>query len=388
MERRILLLSVIAAAAASACAHAGSHPQAGRSSAASADATYDGTEIRRICLQNGIAGIGGGDVVRLVGDDGAGTLTIETLNGARSSIPAQSDAGRDTLCTIASGAMQVCPADDTHSGDVSVITVLSNTRGGAGTPSGTVSRGSPVMLFDYVHDGAGHGSPVALVTIDGQEGFLPDSEVCFATTYPDVSDVTAQLGMQTQYTAASNTYRKRSPDAIARVVVHNTEEPFEQTISDFTSGRNGTSAHVVLDRDGTLYRLVEDQFAAYHAGGSPDAMGNYNTSTLGVEVVAYDGSMFGGQLTDANFLSDAQQTSLLALLHAWMSEYGLTISDDILHDSGSAAGYADLEYAGAALTIHRLTKADRGTDCPRFLFEDSATGDEAFFRWREQNFGP
>ena len=67
-RRQHLLFFSMVAVAASACAHAGS-PQAGRASAAAAgEATYDGTEIRRICLQNGIAGVGGGDVVRLVGD--------------------------------------------------------------------------------------------------------------------------------------------------------------------------------------------------------------------------------------------------------------------------------------------------------------------------------
>jgi N-acetyl-anhydromuramyl-L-alanine amidase AmpD len=187
--------------------------------------------------------------------------------------------------------------------------------------------------------------------------------------------------------AASNTYRPRSPDTIFRVVVHNTEEPFAQTMHDFTSGDNGTAAHVVLDRDGTLYRVVEDQFSAYHAGGSPDGMGNYNTTTLGVEVVAYDGSQFGGQASDANFLSDAQATSLVALIQAWMSEYNLQLGDDILQNTSSAQGYADLEYASAPLTMHRLTKADRGTDCPKFLFADSPDGDEAFFRWRQQTFG-
>src|SRR5262249_24438713 len=67
--------------------------------------------IRRICLQNGIAGIGGGSIVRLQHDDGQGSLTIETLIRVRATIPAQSDAGRSTLCEVPAGPMRVCPED-------------------------------------------------------------------------------------------------------------------------------------------------------------------------------------------------------------------------------------------------------------------------------------
>jgi hypothetical protein len=163
---------------------------------------------------------------------------------------------------------------------------------------------------------------------------------------------------------------------ITRLVVHNTEATFASTMQLFTSGSAGTSAHVVLDRDGTLYRLVEDQYAAYHAGGNP--MGNFNDAALGVEVVAYD--------PGATFMTAAQNASLVRLLQAWMAQYNLQLSASTLDNSASVAGYADLEYAGAALTIHRLTKANRGTDCPLYLWADSSDGDQAFFDWRRQTF--
>jgi hypothetical protein len=355
-----------------------------------------------MCLQYGFGAIGGGSIVRLQGDNGSGTLTVETLNGVRANIPARSDAGQNTLCEVRSGAMIVCPADESHTGDVSTIDALSNLNGGSGTPSGTLARGASIALWDFVHDGNGRGSAVALVTVDGREHFIADSEVCFAQTYPDASAVTTKLRMHTKWArpdpttggttivsaaAAPNTYRLRSPDMISRIVVHNTEEPFTDTMRDFTSGRNGTSAHVVLDRDGTMYRVVEDQFAAHHAGSSSDGMGNYNTATVGVEVVAYDASGFGGRPGDANFLSEVQSAALVSLIQAWMTQYSLELRGDIVRNSASLPGYADHEYASAPLTIHRLTKANRATDCPKFLFGDSRNGDEAFFRWRQQSFG-
>jgi hypothetical protein len=234
---------------------------------------------------------------------------------------------------------------------------------------------------------------MAFVTIEGQERFVPASEVCLAKSYPSPSNVTTALQMRSTWQdpsgqilstqAAASTYRPRTPTMITRLVVHNTEATFASTMQLFTSGSAGTSAHVVIDRDGTLYRLVEDQYAAYHAGGN--AMGNYNDATLGVEVVAYDASEGGG--TDASFMTAAQNASLVGLLQTWMAQYNLQLSASTLQNSSSASGYADLEYAGAALTIHRLTKANRGTDCPLYLWADSAAGDEAFFKWRLQTFG-
>jgi N-acetyl-anhydromuramyl-L-alanine amidase AmpD len=340
--------------------------------------------------------------VRLKGDGGSGTLLIETLNRVQATIPALSDGGQPTLCDVTPGAMLVCPADETHTGEeAATIDVLSNVNGGSGTPSGALARGTAITLWEFVHDGAGHGKAVALITVDGHEHFIADSDVCFATSYPNPSPVTTLLRMHTQWkkpnpsggmtmassAAAPGVYRPRSPDMVARVVVHNTEEPFTETLTDFTSGKRGTSAHVVIDRDGTMYRVVEDQFAAYHAGASPDGMGGFNNATLGVEVVAYDGSLFGGGAGDANYMSEAQTTSLVSLIDAWMKKYDLQLTSDTLHNSASSPGYAYHEYASSALTIHRLTKANRGTDCPKFLFEDSPDGDEAFFRWRQRTFG-
>jgi hypothetical protein len=352
------------------------------------------TDVRRICLQNGIAGLGGGDVVRLEKDDGSGKISIQTLTGASYSIAALSDAGQPTLCAVTPGPMQVCPADSTHTGDVAVLSTLSGTVGGTGHSAGTVARGTPLLLWDHVHDGGGKGASLALVTIGGQERFVPASEVCLAESYPTPSNVTTALQMRTTWQdasgqmqstqAAASVYRPRTPAMITRLVVHNTEATFDSTMQLFTSGSAGTSAHVVLDRDGTLYRVVEDQYAAYHAGGH--AMGNYNDATLGVEVVAYSASEGGGG-TDASFMTAAQSASLVSLLRAWMAQYDLQLSASTLQNSSSAAGYADLEYAAAALTIHRLTKADRGTDCPLHLWADSAAGDEAFFQWRLQTFG-
>jgi hypothetical protein len=367
----------------------------GSPSAAQADERELG--VRRVCLQNGVAGIGGGSLVRLVTDRGEAGLTVETLNGMRAEIPQRGDGGQPTLCQVRPGAMRICSSGD---GDVPYLERLSNAKGGRGEPAGTVARGTAVELWDFVHDGAGKGRALAFVRIDGHARFVPADEVCFAEDYPEVSGTTERLHMQRTWAradaqtqssqmastaAAAGTFRVRPPSIIDRIIVHNTEETLATALDFFTSGSRGTSSHVVLDRDGTLYRVVEDQYGAYQAGGSADGMGNYNNSSLGVEVVAYDATKdpSGGAATG---LTDAQRTSLVALIRDWMETYHLELDASVLRNRGGDPQYADKEYAAAALSIHRLSKANRGSDCPALLWPNSADGDEAFFRWREETF--
>ncbi len=49
----------------------------------------------------------------------------------------------------------------------------------------------------------------------------------------------------------------------------------------------GVSAHYLIDRGGTIYRLVKDQNIAYHAGASkmPDGRTNVNDFSIGIELM-------------------------------------------------------------------------------------------------------
>jgi len=49
----------------------------------------------------------------------------------------------------------------------------------------------------------------------------------------------------------------------------------------------GVSPHYLIDRSGTIYRLVEDKNIAYHAGESkaPDGRKNVNGFSIGIEVM-------------------------------------------------------------------------------------------------------
>lgn len=61
------------------------------------------------------------------------------------------------------------------------------------------------------------------------------------------------------------------------------------------------SAHYLVDRSGTIYRLVDEQNVAWHAGGSimppPDNRKNVNNFSIGIENIATANSGF----TDAQY---------------------------------------------------------------------------------------
>jgi N-acetyl-anhydromuramyl-L-alanine amidase AmpD len=75
----------------------------------------------------------------------------------------------------------------------------------------------------------------------------------------------------------------------------------------------GVAPHYIIDRAGTIYRLVPDRAIAYHAGKSrlPDGRTNVNSLSIGIEII--------------NTMSDspttAQYVSLANLVRCLKSEY-------------------------------------------------------------------
>lgn len=56
----------------------------------------------------------------------------------------------------------------------------------------------------------------------------------------------------------------------------------------------GVSAHYLIDRSGKVYRLVEDQNIAYHAGASkmPDGRKDVNNFSIGIEMINKEDTQF------------------------------------------------------------------------------------------------
>ena len=82
---------------------------------------------------------------------------------------------------------------------------------------------------------------------------------------------------------------------------------------NWPEGRMYASAHILIDRDGEVWKLVELDTQAWHAGASMmNERSNCNRWTLGVELIGTNTSGFTGQ----------QYTELSKLLLSLMQEHG------------------------------------------------------------------
>lgn len=75
----------------------------------------------------------------------------------------------------------------------------------------------------------------------------------------------------------------------------------------------GVSAHYLIDRQGTIYRLVADNNIAYHAGVSkmPDGRTNVNDFSIGIEMMN----------TEAGQFTQAQYAAVNALISSLKRQY-------------------------------------------------------------------
>jgi N-acetyl-anhydromuramyl-L-alanine amidase AmpD len=94
------------------------------------------------------------------------------------------------------------------------------------------------------------------------------------------------------------------PRAIDTIVLHSSydlagQNPYSVSgvIKEYED--YGVSAHYLIDREGTIYRLVEDKNIAYHAGVSQmsDGRKNVNDFSLGIELL----NTLEGQYTEAQY---------------------------------------------------------------------------------------
>jgi hypothetical protein len=88
-----------------------------------------------------------------------------------------------------------------------------------------------------------------------------------------------------------------APRTIDTVVLHSSYNALggdvysvDKTISEYE--QYGVGAHYLIDRAGTVLRLVEETNIAYHAGSSkmPDGRKNVNDFSIGIEIIATEDS--------------------------------------------------------------------------------------------------
>jgi hypothetical protein len=354
------------------------------------------TTVRRICLQMGIqtfrapdkraqiakgdpvlpARLGGGVYVQVTGLRQNGYVQVRTLKGAEVWIPEfQPESSNPSLCTAHASVMRVCRKENAPQ----EVAVQADFEVQNAAPVALATRGSPIQLWGYFEE----RGRWAFVETRGKVGFVRSEELCHENSTPPSAQATERFGMIAA-PAKPDCYqwgRERGAAEIRRIVIHNSERTLQSTIAMFQEcdPDRPNSAHVGIDRDGTLYRFVEDKYTAFHTGGTVNS-GGFNSISLGIELIAYDKPGF-------TFMTPQQERSLLDLVRFWAKEYHITIPQSILQNSTRGKTYNDLEYWHAPVSIHRLVSADRGTDCPKFIWADSVQGDEDFFLWRRKHLG-
>jgi hypothetical protein len=316
----------------------------------------------------------GGTYVQLTGLRQNGYVQVKTTKVPSLWIPeTQPESGNPSLCIAHSTRMRVCRGTAAPS----AVPIIADFEAETAPPVAFVPRGSLLQLWGYYEE----RGRWAFVETAGRMGFVKTEELCHEGSLPPGLEATKHFGMKAA-PAKPDCYqwrRQRAASEIRRIIIHNSQVPLQSTIALFQEcdPERPTSAHVGIDRDGQIYRFVEDRYTGFHTGANN---GGFNSVSLGIEVIAFNLPGFTG-------MTPQQERSLLGLIRFWAKEYKITMPQHVLQNSTQSKASNDLEYWQAPVTVHRLVSADRGTDCPKFIWADTIQGDEEFFRWRQKHLG-
>lgn len=106
------------------------------------------------------------------------------------------------------------------------------------------------------------------------------------------------------------------------VVLHHTAGSgnTENEVSYLQSNSAGVSIHVCIAKDGTRYRMVDDERSAYHVGYSKVSLGNANQVSLGIELINK-----GRKVPPFDDYPDAQVESCAEQVVEWMAKYNIMV---------------------------------------------------------------
>ena len=272
------------------------------------------------------------------------------------------------LCAPKVTPSEVCLGTNASKEPISLLTF----ENGMQKITGLVHRGQKIDLLESYRE----KGKWAFVQAGAIAGFIETSNLCLAkgSKIPN-KEATVKLKM-IDFPAHKNCYqslRQRGENEIRRIVIHNSEGTMDSMIATFQLCESVASAHVGIDRDGTIVRFVEDSYTAFHSGYQ--GLAN-NSDSLGIEMVAYR--------PDNGGMTDAQKISLKTLVNLWMSKYH--IKPPVLQVNSKEKTDNMFEFYHSPLSIHRLVIPERGTECPSLLWADSPEGDAEFKQWRAEEF--
>lgn len=120
-----------------------------------------------------------------------------------------------------------------------------------------------------------------------------------------------------KHPSANFDIRKRPIDTI---LLHYTAGELKPSLAHLCdpNGTNRVSAHYVVDRDGTIYHLVDEHHRAWHAGRSQwKGLPDINSSSIGIEIINL------GKKPDGTFdpYTEPQITAVIALCKDILSRH-------------------------------------------------------------------
>ena len=126
-------------------------------------------------------------------------------------------------------------------------------------------------------------------------------------------------GIKTEWIGTVN-FNLRKPNFV--IIHHTAQDSIQQTIKTFTLTRTQVSAHYVIGDDGNVIQMLNDYLRAWHAGnGSWGKNTDVNSASIGIELDNNGSEPF----------SEAQITSLMALLNKLKREYNIPTQNFIGH---------------------------------------------------------
>lgn len=122
----------------------------------------------------------------------------------------------------------------------------------------------------------------------------------------------------------SKNYNKRINDVsdIKFIILHYTAVDFEDSVKILTSEEAKVSAHYLIDYNGSIHNLVDDEYIAWHAGKSK--WKNYeklNDISIGIEIVNSGKEKF----------TKEQYEAIINLCYKLMQKYNIQRSNIIAH---------------------------------------------------------
>ena len=143
------------------------------------------------------------------------------------------------------------------------------------------------------------------------------------------------------------------------VVLHFTAATLERTLEIFTDAGSEVSAHLVIDRDGSIYELVPclggTARRAWHAGksrmevstnGDSQLVESFNDRSIGIELVNLNGNLFP--------YSEAQYASLFAVVERLKSLYPALNRPEVIVGHEQIAGFRGKSDPGLCFEWERL----------------------------------